>query len=80
MIEEHIYPYFPDDIPKCPYCNEPLEFWQAPVNDVTCDVEWDEETNGSFSYEEKCVGCGRKVKYRLNFVVTCAVVEEEKND
>lgn len=74
MVKTHIYADFPEDIPKCPYCGEPLELWQADTGNVV----WEEETNGSFNYEEKCVECGRMVNYRFNFIVTCAVVEEEK--
>lgn len=74
MTKTHIYADFPEDIPKCPYCGEPLELWQAD----TGDVEWEEEINGSFNYKERCIECGRMVKYRFNFIVTCAVVEEEK--
>ena len=76
MVKTHIYADFPEDIPKCPYCGEPLELWQAD----TGDVAWEEETSGSFNYEEKCAECGRMVKYHLNFIITCAVVEEEKDD
>lgn len=76
MTNTHIYADFPEDLPKCPYCGEPLELWQATSNDIT----WEEETNGSFNYEEKCAECGRMVNYRLNFIITCAVVEEEKDD
>lgn len=76
MIDTHVYAGFPEDIPECPYCGEPLELWQATSHDIT----WEEETHGSFNYEEECFKCGRTVKYHFNFIITCAVVEEEKDD
>lgn len=76
-MTEHVHPYVDNEheIP-CPYCGSPLYNW----NEDTGDVEWEETHSGCFKYTEVCEQCNRPVNYRLHFIVTCAVVEEERLD